>query len=113
MLRGTVNILNAATGALLRSQFVGLNINTIVLSPDGRYVYASSRGRNNPQDYTLPGPDFGAVYILRADDLSLVERIWGRNQPTGLAISPDGKLMVFTDFLDNNLQLYWINSVCP
>jgi DNA-binding beta-propeller fold protein YncE len=108
MLRGTVNILNAATGALLRSQYVGLNINTIVLTPDGRYVFASSRGRNNPVDYTLPGPDFGAVYMLNAENLSLVERIWGRNQPTGLAISPDGKLMVFTNFLDNNLELYWM-----
>ncbi|MCL2800569.1 MAG: hypothetical protein FWD28_02275 [Treponema sp.] len=109
MLRGTVNILDAPTGALLRSRRIGLNINTIVLSPDERYVFASSRGTNNPEDYTRPGPDFGAVYILNADDLSLAERIWGRNQPTGLAISPDGRHMVFTDFLDNNLQLYRLN----
>ncbi|MCL2443763.1 MAG: lactonase family protein [Treponema sp.] len=106
MLRGTVNILDASTGTLLRSTRVGLNINTIILSPDGRYIFASSRGRNHPEDYIRPGPDFGAVYILNAQDLSLVERIWGRNQPTGLAISPDGNLMVFTDFLDENLELY-------
>jgi len=106
MLRGTVNILNASTGAVLHSRRVGLNINTIVLSPDGRYVFASSRGRNHPDDYTRPGPDFGAVYMLSADDLTLQERIWGRNQPTGLAVSPDGKLLVFTDFLDANLELY-------
>jgi len=37
-----------------------------------------------------------------------VERIWGRNQPTGLALSPDGKFLVFTDFLDQNLELYRI-----
>ena len=109
MLRGTVNILNASTGALLRSRRIGPNINTIVLSPDGRYVFASSRGRNNPAAYTLPGPDFGAVFMLRAYDLSLVERVWGRNQPTGLDISPDGRLLVFTDFLDANLQLYYIS----
>jgi len=108
MLRGTVNILDAATGAVLRSQWVGLNINTIVLSPDGQRVFASSRGRNNPVDYIQPGPDFGAVYILNANNLSLIERIWGQNQPTGLAISPDGSLMVFTNFLDANLELYWL-----
>jgi len=108
MLRGTVSILNAETGAVLRSAYVGMNINTIVLTPDGRYIFASTRGRNHPEDYTRPGPDFGAVYMLNAENLSLVERIWGRNQPTGLAVSPDGKLMVFTDFLDNNLQLYWL-----
>jgi DNA-binding beta-propeller fold protein YncE len=106
MYRGTVNILNASTGALLASKRVGPNINTIVMSPDGRYIFASSRGRNNPADYTKPGPDFGAIYMLDAADLTVQERIWGRNQPTGLAVSPDGKFLAFTDFLDANLELY-------
>jgi len=106
MYRGTVNILNASTGALLVSRRIGSNINTIVLSPDGKRIIASSRGRNNSEDYTRPGPDLGAVYLLKAEDLSLEEKIWGRNQPTGLAISPDGKYMIFTDFLDKNLELY-------
>ena len=106
MYRGTVSILNASTGAVLLSKYVGPKINTIVLSPDGRRIFASSRGTNNPADYTRPGPDLGAVYILNAEDLSLQEKIWGRNQPTGLAVSPDGKLLVFTDFLDANLELY-------
>jgi YVTN family beta-propeller protein len=108
MFRGTVNILNASTGALIKSAYVGLNINTIVMSPDGKYIFASSRGRNNPVDYTIPGPDFGAVYMLNTQDLTLVEKVFGRNQPTGLAVSPDGKLLVFTDFLDENLELYRI-----
>ena len=110
MLRGTVNVLNASTGALLRSRRVGFNVNTIALSPDGRYVFASSRGRNHPEDYTRVGPEFGAVFILNEEDLSVVERIWGRNQPTGLDISPDGKLLVFTNFLDANLELYWLSD---
>ena len=108
MYRGTVNIMNASTGAVLVQKRIGPNINTIVLTPDGKYVFASSRGRNNPVDYTIPGPEFGAVYMLNAEDLSVVERVWGRNQPTGLAVSPDGKYLAFTDFLDANLELYTI-----
>jgi YVTN family beta-propeller protein len=108
MFRGTVNILNAATGALLKSVRVGPNINTIILSPDGKHIFASSRGRNNPVDYMIPGPDFGAVYMLNAQDLTVIDKVWGRNQPTGLAVSPDGKLLAFTDFLDANLELYLI-----
>ncbi|MCL2374844.1 MAG: beta-propeller fold lactonase family protein [Treponema sp.] len=106
MLRGTVNILNASTGALLVSRRIGPNINTIALSPDGRRVFASSRGHNNRESYLLPGPDFGAIFLLRADTLAVEERIWGRNQPTGLAVSPDGRYMVFTNFLDSNMELY-------
>lgn len=108
MFRGTVNILNASTGALLKSVRVGPNINTIIMTPDGKHILASSRGRNNPVDYTIPGPDFGAVYMLNAQDLTVVDKVWGRNQPTGLAVSPDGKLLAFTDFLDENLELYRI-----
>jgi YVTN family beta-propeller protein len=110
MFRGTVNVLNAETGALIRSARVGPNLNTIVMSPDNKYIFASSRGWNNPVDYTMPGPDFGAVYMLNTQDLTLVEKIFGRNQPTGLAVSPDGKLLVFTDFLDANLELYRIEK---
>ncbi|MDR1617499.1 MAG: YncE family protein [Treponema sp.] len=109
MYRGNVCILDAASGKLLAAVRAGPNINTIVLSPDGKRIYASSRGRNNPEDYTRPGPEFGAVYILRSADLSLEEKIWGRNQPTGLALSPDGRYMAFTDFLDDNLELYRID----
>jgi Tol biopolymer transport system component len=46
--------------------------------------------------------------MLNANDLSVEERVWGRNQPTGLAVSPDGKYLAFTDFLDANLELYVI-----
>jgi YVTN family beta-propeller protein len=110
MFRGTVNILNAATGALLRSVRVGPNINTIIMSLDGKYIFASSRGRNNPVDYTQPGPDFGAVYMLNAQDLTVADKVFGRNQPTGLAASPDGNLLAFTDFLDAKLELYRIEK---
>ncbi|MDR0388826.1 MAG: YncE family protein [Spirochaetaceae bacterium] len=106
MARGTVCILEEASGKLLRSVRVGPNINTIVLSPDRKTLFASSRGRNNREDYTKPGPDFGSVTMLSSSDLSVRGKVWGRNQPTGLAVSPNGRRLAFTDFLDANLELY-------
>jgi YVTN family beta-propeller protein len=106
MYRGRVAILDAASGKLLKQVLVGPNLNTLVLSPGGERLFVSSRGRNNPDDYTRPGPEFGTVSVLSPSDLTVEETVWGRNQPTGLAVSPDGNFMVFTDFLDANLELY-------
>jgi DNA-binding beta-propeller fold protein YncE len=110
MYRGRVYILNASDGKVLKFLRVGSNINTMALSPGGRSVYVSSRGKNNPDDYTKPGPEFGSVTVLSAEDLSVQGRVWGRNQPTGLAVSPDGGCLVFTDFLDANLELYRVRE---
>jgi DNA-binding beta-propeller fold protein YncE len=106
MYRGRVYILDPSDGKVLKSLRVGSNVNTIALSPDGSRLYVSSRGRNNPADYTKPGPEFGSITVLSSGDLSLLGKVWGRNQPTGLAVSPGGDYLVFTDFLDANLELY-------
>ena len=113
MAKGNVCIVDAASGKLEKAVRVGPNINTICLSSDGEYLFASSRGRNNPENYTVPGPDFGTVSMLSTKDLTILDKVWGRNQPTGLAVSPDNNFLIFTDFLDNNLELYRIKTVSP
>lgn len=80
--------------------------NTIALSPDGRWLYASTRGPNNPVSYERKGPAFGELLVIDTDSLAIVERHWGGNQPTGLAVSPDGRLVVLTDFLDHRIEVY-------
>ena len=90
---------------------IGSNLNTIDLSPDGAFLYVSERGRNNPVSYYRTGPVFGRVFALDSDSLEIRDWEWGRNQPTGLAISPDGTRLAFTDFLDNNLQLYEVHEL--
>ena len=37
---------------------------------------------------------------------------WGRNQPTGLAVSPDGRTVAFSNFLDDEIELYAQIEVC-
>lgn len=80
--------------------------NTITLSQDGSTLFCATRGPNGPNGYTNKGPEFGRLYVIDTDSMRIDGWIWGRNQPTGLDISPDGKYLVFGDFLDDNIEIY-------
>jgi YVTN family beta-propeller protein len=80
--------------------------NTIDLGADGRVLYVSNRGENNPQSYYLPGPEWGSVLVLDAGSGEPLDAIVGGNQTTGLDVSEDGSLLAFSDFLDNRVQVY-------
>jgi DNA-binding beta-propeller fold protein YncE len=84
--------------------------NSIDLSPEGRYLYVSNRGQNNPVSYSIPGPEWGSVTVMDTTTGKTVDAMVGGNQTTGLDVSPDGKLLAFTDFLDNRLTLMDIPS---
>jgi DNA-binding beta-propeller fold protein YncE len=94
-----------AAGKPLTSVAVASNPHAMAVSEKDGLVAVASRGRNNPQDYQQAGPEFGKVTLLDAQG-TVVGAVWGRNQPTGLAFSPDGRYLAFTDFLDNNVELY-------
>ncbi len=82
------------------------NPNTIAESPDGKYLYVSCRGRNNPKSYLIKGHDFGHLMVIDLATHKVVEDIEAGNQPTGLDVSPDGKYIVLTDFLDHAMRVY-------
>jgi YVTN family beta-propeller protein len=84
--------------------------NSIDLSPDGRYLYVSNRGENNPVSYSIPGPEWGSVVVIDTTTGKTIDAMVGGNQTTGLDVSPDGKLLAFTDFLDNRLTVMDIPS---
>jgi YVTN family beta-propeller protein len=84
--------------------------NTISLSPDGKVLYVSNRGRNNPVSYYLPGPEWGSVLAFDAATGKELDAIVGGNQTTGLDISPDGTLLAYSDFLDNAVSIFQIPS---
>lgn len=92
-------------GKVIKTIAVPSNPHQMAVSADRTLVAVASRGRNNPVDYQLPGPDFGRVTLLGARG-EVLATVWGRNQPTGLAFSPDNKYLAFTDILDNNVELY-------
>ncbi len=110
MYRGSVYIINAADDKVLKEIPVDKKLNTAKLSPDGKYLYVSSRGPNNPETYLKKGPMFGKVFVIDTETFEIKDWIWGKNQPTGLDISPDGRLLAFTNFLDNEIEVYRIKS---
>lgn len=97
--------IDKASGKVVKTIEVPSNPHQMAVTTDGATVAVASRGRNNPADYQLPGPDFGRVTLLDAQG-RVLGTVWGRNQPTGLAFSADGRYLAFTDFLDNNVELY-------
>lgn len=106
MYYGSVILFDLRREEVVRRRRLGANINTIDLSPGEEYLLVSERGRNNPEDYRRRGPHFGRIFLCDPVSLETVSWIWGRNQPTGLDISPDGRYLAFTDFMDDNLELY-------
>ena len=82
--------------------------NTIDLSPDGRVLYVSNRGRNNPETYTRPGPEWGTVVVIDTTTGDYLDALSGGNQTTGLDVSPDGTMLAYSDFLDNRVTVYRI-----
>lgn len=87
---------------------VGSKPNTAQVTPDGRYLFVSCRGPNNPESYLLQGHEYGKVYIIDCLEQEIVGWIWGADQTTGLDVSPDSRYLVFTNFKENTLELYKI-----
>ncbi|MFW6338698.1 MAG: YncE family protein, partial [Alkalispirochaetaceae bacterium] len=106
MYYGSILLFDVRREVVVGRRRLGYNINTIDLSPGEEYLLVSERGRNNPGDYRKKGPQFGRIFLCDPVTLESVSWIWGRNQPTGLDISPDGRYLAFTDFMDDNLELY-------
>lgn len=82
--------------------------NTIVLSSDERTLYVSCRGPNNPKSYLIKGFEMGRIYAVDTDTMKVKEWWEGGNQPTGLAVSPDGRYVASSDFLDFAIRVYEI-----
>jgi len=82
--------------------------NTIDLTPDGKMLFVSCRGANNPKSYYLKGPEWGSILVFDAASGEPLDALIAGNQPTALDVSDDGKLLIFSDFLDNRLRVYEI-----
>lgn len=105
MARDLILVIDSTTDAVTHLATTDRLPNTIDLTPDGRFIGVSNRGRNNPETYYLPGPQWGSILLLDTTTGELVDAIVGGNQPTGLDISSDGRWLAYSDFLDNRVTV--------
>ncbi|MES0489022.1 MAG: YncE family protein [Leptospirales bacterium] len=111
MLNAIVEVIDEKSLKLIKTIPVYDKPNTIVVSPDGTTLFVSCRGPNNKKSYLLKGPKFGKIIMIDLKRLEVVREVEGGNQPTGLDISPDGKILVLTDFLDHKLRFYNLQNM--
>jgi len=100
--------IDLSTLEILRKVQVHNNPNTIALA-NGKWLFVSCRGKNNPVDYTLRSLENGKICIIDTETMKVIKSFEGGNQPTGLDISLDGKILCFSNFQDGNIELYNID----
>ncbi|MCE5252680.1 MAG: YncE family protein [Actinomycetia bacterium] len=103
-----VYVVDLATDEVTKLADTDQRPNTMDLSPDGKVLYVSNRGKDNPKTYYIPGPQWGTILAIDTATGTVLDAIVGGNQCTGLDVSPDGKLLAFSDFLDNKIRVYTI-----
>lgn len=108
MARAMVYVVDTATNEVTELAPTDRVPNTIDLSPDGRVLYVSNRGRNNPETYYEPGPEWGTVVVIDTRTGTYLDAMVGGNQTTGLDVSAGGTMLAFSDFLDDRVSVYTI-----
>ncbi|PJZ69879.1 lactonase, 7-bladed beta-propeller domain protein [Leptospira perolatii] len=104
---GKVEVYDTKEKKLTKSIPVFDKPNTIALSPDGKYLYVSCRGPNNPTEgYLKKGHVLGQIFVIDTKTDQVVEFWEAGNQPTGLDVSPDNRYLVTSDFLDHQIRVY-------
>jgi len=98
------------TGATTKFADADEKPNTIDLSPDGKMLFVSCRGENNPKSYYLVGPEWGSIIVYDTTTGKPLDALICGNQPTALDVSDDGALLIGSDFLDNRLRVYEVPS---
>jgi DNA-binding beta-propeller fold protein YncE len=106
MTKDMIFAVDTATNEITELATTDRKPNTIDLSPDGRVLFVSNRGRNNPESYYLRGPEWGSVLLIDTRSGAMLDAIVGGNQTTGLEVSDDGTMLAFSDLLDNRVVVY-------
>jgi YVTN family beta-propeller protein len=90
---GTLNVFDAATGAPIDSESVGVLPTAIAVSPDGNLVHVSNQGS-------------GTVSVYNTLGGSVVLTVPVGTMPTGIAIAPDGARVYVANRGSNSVSVF-------
>ena len=90
---GTLNVFDAATGAPIDSDSVGVLPTGIAVSPDGNLVHVSNRGS-------------GTVSVYNTLSSAVVLTVTVGTAPTGIAFSPDGARVYVANRGSNSVSVF-------
>ncbi len=97
------------TDKIIRTLRMWDHPDNVKLSPDNRYLYVSNRGPNNKKGYMLRSPVNGKIQVFdTSSNYQKIEELAAGNQPIGLAITPDGKILAVSNFMDDTVDFYEI-----
>lgn len=103
-----VYVVDLATDEVTKLANTDQRPNTIDLSPDGKVLYVSNRGKDNPENNKKAGPEWGSILVIDTASGKILDAIVGGNQCTGLDVSANGTLLAFSNFLDDSIRVYSI-----
>jgi DNA-binding beta-propeller fold protein YncE len=103
--------IDAASFSIVHTYKVYHNPNSIELSGNDELLFVSCRGPNNPVNYTRRSPENGKIMVFDLKRKELLTSFRGGNQPTGLDISNDGRLLAFSNFQDHTIEFYDISAM--
>ncbi|URA09479.1 cytochrome D1 domain-containing protein [Thermospira aquatica] len=110
--RSRFYILDLSTDTLSAPYACGIHPSNLKLSPDYRYMVITCRGKDNSKGFAYRSPEDGTVelYDIKESVPRLLEVIKGGNQPIGIAISSDGKILAISNFMDGTVDFYLVDT---
>jgi YVTN family beta-propeller protein len=99
---GSVSIFDPNDGGLLNEIVVGLHPNSIIASPDEKYVYITN---SNSDEVTVINTQFDTISEVISLKLQKHFNTFFGDSPNALAISSDGKTLYVANGMDNALSV--------
>ena len=95
---------------LIRTYEVSTYPNTIETGKDGKYLFVSTRGKNNPVSYLRRSLEPGEVNIIDLEKHEIVSAFTAGTQPTGLDVASDNSFFAVSNFQDHTIEIFAIEN---